>query len=410
MTNTLSYSHITNLNIVDICEKQKSYLNERFSLKDIDSKDKLPHIVLFPKFHKPKLSQRFVVSYSSCTVKPIAKRLVLGLKAVYSQICSYSRMIMKVTGIKRNWIIDNNEPLLECFSKYIDTDRARNIQTYDFSTLYTNLRHDEIKTALRDVVKLAFKHSKCSYISIYDKSFSWVKKPRDNTFRFDEAFLIETIEFILDNSYFCMGNIIFRQIVGVPMGVDPGPFIANLTLFYFEYKYLDKLYKLDYHSARQLNNTFRLIDDITSVNSDGTFEEHVKNIYPESLVLNKENTDDSCAHVLDLNISIKHGHFVIGVYDKRDDFPFDIVQYLPKCCNMSVDTLVGIFGSQLTRLFRICNNLDNFKYRTEIMLNKFIHLGFKRIELFNKYRRMAEKHSFNKKFKDVNTLESLFNG
>ena len=29
-----------------------------------DVKDILPHIVLFPKFHKPELSQRFVVSYA----------------------------------------------------------------------------------------------------------------------------------------------------------------------------------------------------------------------------------------------------------------------------------------------------------------------------------------------------------
>ena len=36
----------------------------------------------------------------------------------------------------------------------------------------------KIKVALRDVVKLAFRHSKCNYISIYNKSFAWVKKPR----------------------------------------------------------------------------------------------------------------------------------------------------------------------------------------------------------------------------------------
>ena len=71
-----------------------------------------------------------------------------------------------------------------------------------------------------------------------------------------------------------MGSNILRQIVGVPIGVDPGPFIANLTQFYYEYKYIDRLYKIDYFSAKRLNNTFRLIDDITSINSDGVFQEH----------------------------------------------------------------------------------------------------------------------------------------
>ena len=101
-----------------------------------DGDNRLPHIVLFPKFHKPKLSQRFVVSCANCSIKPLASRITLGLKAVYKKVISYSNMILKVTGVNRNWIIDNNTPLLDCFA---NTDFARNIQTYDFSTLYTNL-------------------------------------------------------------------------------------------------------------------------------------------------------------------------------------------------------------------------------------------------------------------------------
>ena len=246
MTNSVSYSKITE-STQEICKKQKTFMKEMLNIDSTNKEDVLPHIVFFPKFHKPKFSQRFVVSYASCTVKPIAERLTLGLKAVYSQICSYSRMLFKVTGIKRNWIIDNNEPILDCFNSYVESERARNVQTYDFSTLYTNLRHDEIKLALKDVVDLAFKHSKCPYISIYNSGFAWVKNPRENTFRFNVNTLIDTIDFILDNSYFSMGNMIFRQMIGVPIGVNPGPFIANLTLFYYEYKYLDKLYKMDYY-------------------------------------------------------------------------------------------------------------------------------------------------------------------
>ena len=61
----------------------------------------MPHIVLFPKFHKPKLSQsaKVVVSYAKCIIKPLARNIRLGLKAVYNQICRYSNMIFKVTGL-----------------------------------------------------------------------------------------------------------------------------------------------------------------------------------------------------------------------------------------------------------------------------------------------------------------------
>ena len=82
------------------------------------------------------------------------------------------------------------------------------------------------------------------------------------------------------------------------------------------------MYKSDYFSARRMNDTFRLIDDITSVNSDGVFQNLVGNIYPESLVLNKENDDDSQANVLDLKIDIDGGKFDTEVYAK--DFPFGL--------------------------------------------------------------------------------------
>ena len=78
-------------------------------------------------FHKPTLSQRFVVSYANCKGKPITHRLDLELKAVYSQISSYSRMLYKVTGLKLNWITDNNAPILHCFDSYMETDEDRNV-------------------------------------------------------------------------------------------------------------------------------------------------------------------------------------------------------------------------------------------------------------------------------------------
>ena len=65
--------------------------------------------------------------------------------------------------MNRNWIIDNNTSLLDSLS---NSDFARIIQTYDFTTLYTNLEHFNIKTAIASVIELAIKHAKCKYISI----------------------------------------------------------------------------------------------------------------------------------------------------------------------------------------------------------------------------------------------------
>ena len=108
---------------------QEDYL-VRLGINTDDLSNNLPHIFLLPKFHKPQLSQRFVVSYYNCFIKPLAKVLTTGLKAIYFKICSYSNMMYKVTGIKRNWIIKNNEPLLHClgmdgFSGGVQTPQGR---------------------------------------------------------------------------------------------------------------------------------------------------------------------------------------------------------------------------------------------------------------------------------------------
>ena len=51
----------------------------------------------------------------------------------------------------------------------------------------------------------------------------------------------------------------------------------------------------------------------------------VNQIYPTELQLNKANTSDTEAPFLDLHLSISNGFVSPKIYDKRDDFDFDIV-------------------------------------------------------------------------------------
>ena len=53
----------------------------------------------------------------------------------------------------------------------------------------------------------------------------------------------------------------------------------------------------------------------------------VKQIYPSELQRNKANTSDTEAPFLDLRLSISNGFVSSKIYDKRDDFDFDIVNF-----------------------------------------------------------------------------------
>ena len=53
----------------------------------------------------------------------------------------------------------------------------------------------------------------------------------------------------------------------------------------------------------------------------------VNRIYPPELQLNKANSYDTEVPFLDLYLSISNGFVSSKIYDKRDDFDFDIVNF-----------------------------------------------------------------------------------
>ena len=83
------------------------------------------------------------------------------------------------------------------------------------------------------------------------------------------------------------------------------------------------------------------------------------------------------ANVLDLHIKIISGKFDVSVYDKRDYFPFQIVQFSSKDSNIPRSAVRGVFLSQVIRYFRICHNGDGCIDRlSNIELGKFKDLWF----------------------------------
>ena len=42
--------------------------------------------------------------------------------------------------------------------------------------------------------------------------------------------LVEHVEYLIDNICFSIGNGVYRQCVGIPMGTDCAPLLANLFL------------------------------------------------------------------------------------------------------------------------------------------------------------------------------------
>ena len=74
------------------------------------------------------------------------------------------------------------------------------------------------------------------------------------------------------------------------------------------------------------NTTSRYLDDILNINNV-YFDNMISQIYPSELQLNKANTSDTEAAFFYLNLSISNDIVSTKMYDKRDYFDFEIVNF-----------------------------------------------------------------------------------
>ena len=131
--------------------------------------------------------------------------------------------------------------------------------------------------------------------------------------------ICKMIEFLVDNIYVRFGGQLFRQMVGIPMGTNSAPLLADLFLYSYENDFLDKLIKEGKRKlARKFNLSYRYIDDLISFNNK-RFKEIISDIYPKELTISETTESTSVASYLDL-LFIRDGsnNITTKLDDKRD--------------------------------------------------------------------------------------------
>ena len=121
--------------------------------------------------------------------------------------------------------------------------------------------------------------------------------------------------------------LLYRQRVTIPMGTNCALHIADLFLFCYEREFMMSLSAdKDAEIIEAFNSTSRYLDDL--LNIDNTYcDGIVKQIYPSELQLNKANSSDTEAPFLDLHLTVSDGFVSSEIYDKRNDFDFDVVNF-----------------------------------------------------------------------------------
>ena len=200
------------------------------------------------------------------------------------------------------------------------------------------------------------------------------------------------LNFLIDNIFVEFGGIIFQQIIGIPMGTNCAPLLADLFLYSYEAEFIKELNKSgNKRQCHSFNLTFRYIDDVLSLNN-ARFGEYLDTIYPSELEIKDTTDSQNFVNFLDLHLEMKNNGLFTSLYDKRDDFNFDIVNFPFLSSNIPSAPAYGVFVSQLVRYSRSSSIYSDFIKRSSSLATKLLKQGFQPCRLKHSFKKFYGRH------------------
>ena len=123
------------------------------------------------------------------------------------------------------------------------------------------------------------------------------------------------------------------------------------------------------------------------------FDQMMDRIYPTELQLNRANSSDTEAPFLDLNLCISNVKVSTRIYDKRDEFDFDIVNFPFLDGDVPWRSSYWVYISQLIRFARPSSNFNDFNYRNKALTAKLLRQGYRYFKLRKAFSKFYRSHS-----------------
>ena len=139
------------------------------------------------------------------------------------------------------WILKNSKELLDNL-KSMSFSKVDSIKTFDFSSLYTTIPHDKLKSRLKDLITHCFFYTngkrRYKYIVLGHQLKLIFKGHPDSTTKFTETDIVSILELLLDNIFVVFVRQIFQQTIGIPIGTNCVPLLADLFLYSYEAEFI----------------------------------------------------------------------------------------------------------------------------------------------------------------------------
>ena len=200
---------------------------------------RLPTMYLLPKLHKRPYKARFIANSSSCTTTELSKLLTSCLTAVKYHVVRYCEKVYERSGKNLFSSIKNSGEVLSKLK--LRGFCVTSLSTYDFSTLYTttelSLPHNLIKGKLINLIEWTFQREGSPYIACNEGQAFFTS---GDTKRY-QLWSCQNVCEALIYLYIRFGTKLYRQIVGILMGINCAPLVADLFLFCYERDFMTSL-------------------------------------------------------------------------------------------------------------------------------------------------------------------------
>jgi hypothetical protein len=124
------------------------------------------------------------------------------------------------------------------------------MEVYDFTSMYDKFVHADMKQKLREITTLVFEYMRgnetLTELNEFTdrrnfkrasgqqfKTIEIIYEPNDS-----KGTLSEMVDYLIDNSYVAHTDTVYKQVIGMAMGVHNAPQMANLYCAHYELQYV----------------------------------------------------------------------------------------------------------------------------------------------------------------------------
>ena len=421
---------------------------------------RLSYLYATVKTHKQPYGWRVIAGGHQVSVSPISDWLHRACASLLPDIDMM--MVEAVQGlpgshrVRGSWILRDGRGVVERIRDLEGEMRRRRhaggagyfawrhveFGVHDFTTLYTTLPHDEIRVAMRAIVNEVFlaRHAgqwlRVTRLVDGGHAFEWVARAASGTLpapnglvrHYDAATVLRDVDFILDNIYVTLGDDVYRQVLGVPMGFSCSPMLAVIMLAYHEITFVRRLVAQAQQRSTSVNGAptmvetpsgrvslspqvrtqmqelavrvascCRAIDDVLMIDLTSAERRWVLDrIYPASLQLTEEYASPGPIRYLDMEIKHDRGGFYTDLYDKRDVMAaagkMDRVRKFPHVDSaLSLQCKYGCITSFLHRIHRGVMRRRLFVRHAVERVAFMVEHGYDRRRLLRLVRRFMQR-------------------